>query len=125
MRQKILRIRCSVVCLPEEKASVYTEAFFGLLEEVTFDGIGQFGFEEFFPNQVQLAGDGFGNFWILDINKNGNWGNVFYVCHSPAVIIKHSDNLTQFIEHVNEFGKNGKKSNLDIIHEEVVFKEVK
>jgi hypothetical protein len=93
--------------------------FFGL-EEVTFDGVGQFGFEEFFPHSVQLAGDGFGNFWILDVDKNGNWGNVFYVCHDPAVIVKHSDNLTQFIEHVNDFGKNGNKSNLDIIHEKVV-----
>ncbi|SHM00286.1 SMI1/KNR4 family protein [Flavobacterium xanthum] len=93
--------------------------FYGL-EEITFDGFEQFGFEEFFPNSVQLAGDGFGNFWILDIDKNGNWGNVFYVCHDPAVIIKHSDNLTQFIEHVNDFGKNGNKSNLDIIHEKSV-----
>lgn len=93
--------------------------FFGL-EEITFDGVGNFGFEEFFPHSVQLAGDGYGNFWILDIDKNGNWGNVFYVCHDPAVIVKHSDNLTQFIEHVNEFGKKGEKSNLDIIHEKVV-----
>jgi hypothetical protein len=93
---------------------------FGGLEEVTFDGIGQFGFEEFFPNSVQLAGDGFGNFWILDVDRNGNWGNVFYVCHDPAVIVKHSDNLAQFIGHLNEFGKNGSKSNLDIIHEKVV-----
>jgi hypothetical protein len=90
------------------------------LEEVTFDGVGQFGFEEFFPHSVQLAGDGFGNFWILDVDNNGNWGSVFYVCHDPAVIVKHSDNLTQFIEHVNDFGKNGNKSNLDIIHEKVV-----
>jgi hypothetical protein len=93
--------------------------FYGL-EEVTFDGVGQFGFEEIFPNSVQLAGDGFGNFWILDVDKKGNWGNVFYICHDPAVVVKHSDNLTQFIEHVNEFGKNGGKSNLDIIHEKVV-----
>lgn len=93
--------------------------FYGL-EEVRFDGIGQFGFEELFPTSVQLAEDGFGNYWILDVDKNGNWGNVFYVCHDPAVIVKHSDNLTQFIEHVNDFGKNGKKSNLDIIHEKVV-----
>ncbi|POY39388.1 SMI1/KNR4 family protein [Solitalea longa] len=93
--------------------------FFGL-GEVTFDGFGQFGFEEFFPYSVQLAGDGFGNFWIVDVDKNGNWGNVFYVCHDPAVIVKHSDNLTQFIEHVNEFGKNGDNSNIDIIHEKVV-----
>ncbi|MPV85119.1 SMI1/KNR4 family protein [Cardiobacteriales bacterium ML27] len=93
--------------------------FFGL-EEVTFDGVRTFGFEEFFPNSVELAGDGFGNFWILDVDKNGNWGGVFYVCHDPAVIAKHSDNLTQFIEHVNDFGKNGNKSNLGIIHEKVV-----
>ncbi|MBJ7428521.1 MAG: SMI1/KNR4 family protein [Bacteroidia bacterium] len=90
------------------------------LEEVTFDGVGQFGFEEFFPNSVQLAGDGLGNFWILDVGKNGNWGSVFYVCHDPAVIVKHSENLTQFIEHVDDFGKNGNKSNLDIINEKVV-----
>lgn len=93
--------------------------FFGL-EEVTFDAIGQFGFEEFFPTSVQLAGDGFGNFWILDIDQNGNWGNVFYVCHDPSVIVKHSENLTQFIEHVSDFGKNGSESILDRIHEEVV-----
>lgn len=93
--------------------------FYGL-EEVTFDGVGQFGFDEFFPTSVQLAGDGFGNFWILDVNKNGQWGNVFYVCHDPAVIVKHSENLTEFIKHVDEFGKKGKQSNLDIIHESIV-----
>ena len=94
---------------------------FDPLEEVTFDSIGLFGFEEFFPNSVQLAGDGYGNYWVLDIDVNGNWGNVFYVCHDPAVIVKHSEDLTQFIEHVNDFGKNGNNSNLDIIHEEIVF----
>lgn len=92
--------------------------FYGL-EEVTFDGIGQFGFEEFFPYSVQLAGDGFGNFWVLDVNKNGNWESVFYVCHDPAVIVKHSNNLTEFIAHVNDFGKNGNKSNLGLIHEKI------
>jgi len=93
--------------------------FYGL-EEVTFDGIGEFGFETFFPFSVQLAGDGFGNYWILDVDKQGNWGHVFYVCHDPAVIVKHSDNLTQFIEHVHDFGKNGANSHLDIIHEKTV-----
>ena len=93
---------------------------FSGLEEVTFNGIGQFGFEEIFPNSVQLAGDGFGNFWILDIDQNGNWGNVFFVCHDPAVVVKHSENLSEFIQHVDDFGKNGKTSNLDIIHEKSV-----
>jgi hypothetical protein len=94
--------------------------FYGF-DDITFDGVGLFGFEEFFPYSVQLAGDGFGNFWILDIDKNGNWGCVFYVCHDPEVIVKHSDNLTQFIEHLDDYGKNGNNSNLDLIHEKVVF----
>ena len=93
--------------------------FYGI-DEVNFDGVGQFGFEEFFPHSIQLAGDGFGNFWILDIDKNGNWGNVFYVCHDPAVLVKHSENLTQFIEHIHDYGKNLNKSHLDTIHEKVV-----
>lgn len=93
--------------------------FYGL-EEITFDGVGLFGLEALFPYSVQLAEDGFGNFWILDIGKNGSWGSVFYVCHDPSVVVKHSDSLTQFIQHVDDFGKNGSKSHLDIIHEKVV-----
>ncbi len=90
------------------------------LDEVTFDGIDQFGMENIFPHSIQLAGDGFGNFWILDIDTKGHWGNVFFVCHDPAVIVKHSENLTEFIKHVGEFGKSGAGSNLDIIHEKSV-----
>ncbi|WP_224996862.1 SMI1/KNR4 family protein [Cesiribacter sp. SM1] len=93
---------------------------FSGLEEVRFDTFGPFGFEEMFPRSVQLAGDGFGNFWILDIDSKGKWNSVYYVCHDPAVVVKHSENLTEFIAHIDEFGKNGKESNLDIIHEKIV-----
>ncbi len=93
--------------------------FYGL-EEVRFDSYGDFGFEEMFPYSVPLAGDGFGNFWLLDINSKGDWNSVYYVCHDPAVVVKHSENLKDFIEHVDEFGKKASESNLDIIHEKVV-----
>jgi hypothetical protein len=93
--------------------------FYGL-EEVRFDSFGHFGFEELFPNSIKLAGDRFGNFWILDIDSKGNWNSVYYVCHDPAVIVKHSENLAEFIKHVDEFGLKGNQSNLDIIHEKVV-----
>lgn len=93
--------------------------FYGL-EEVRFDAFGLFGLEELFPNSIQLAGDGFGNFWILDIDSKGNWNSVYYVCHDPAVIVKHSENLADFIKHVDEFGLKGNESNLDIIHEKTV-----
>ncbi|WP_396146134.1 SMI1/KNR4 family protein [Flavobacterium sp.] len=90
------------------------------LEEIRFDSFGHFGFEEMFPKSIQLAGDGFGNFWILDIDSKGNWNSVYYVCHDPSVVVKHSENLTEFIRHVDEFGQKGSDSNLNIIHEKTV-----
>lgn len=94
-------------------------SFYGL-EEVRFDTYGHFGFEDMFPNSIPLAGDGFGNFWILDIDTHGNWNSIYYVCHDPPVIVKHSENLSQFIEQVDESGKKGRESTLDIIHEQTV-----
>jgi hypothetical protein len=94
--------------------------FYGI-DEITFDGVGQFGFENIFPNSVQLGHDGFGNFWILDVDSKGKFGNVFYVCHDPAVVVKHSDSLSQFINHIDEYGKDIENSNLNIIHEKTVF----
>jgi hypothetical protein len=93
---------------------------FSGIDEVTFDGAGQFGFENVFPYSVQLAGDGFGNFWILDVDNKGNWGHVYYVCHDPAVVVKHSEDLAEFIKHVDEFGKIDSQSHLDTIHEKTV-----
>lgn len=90
------------------------------LEEVRFDTYSQFGFEELFPNSIPLAGDGFGNFWVLDIDLNGHWKEVYYVCHDPAVVVKHSEDLTDFIEHIDDFGKNKGESHLDIIHQSIV-----
>ncbi|TDX02328.1 SMI1/KNR4 family protein [Dinghuibacter silviterrae] len=92
---------------------------FDPVEQVTFDGVGQFGLENIFPHSVQLAGDGYGNFWILDVDKEGEWGNVFFVGHDPAVVVKQSENLTEFIQHLDEFGKKGPASNLDRVHEEI------
>ena len=94
--------------------------FYGF-EEITFDGVGQFGFENIFPSSVQLGHDGFGNFWILDVDSHGKWGNVFYVCHDPAVVVKHSDNLSQFLQHIDEYGKDTENSNLNVIHEKTVY----
>jgi len=94
--------------------------FYGI-DQITFDGVGQFGFENIFPNAVQLGHDGFGNVWVLDVGANGKWGNVFYVCHDPAVVVKHSSDLTEFIRHIDEYGKDIENSNLNIIHEKTVF----
>lgn len=108
--------------LPEdiEQLLAFSKGFeFYGLDEIRFDSA-EFGFEDVFPCPIQLAGDGFGNFWILDVDSRGNWGEVYYVCHDPAVVVKHSENLAQFIGHVDEYGRTGADSHLDIIHEKVV-----
>jgi len=91
--------------------------FYGL-ESVRFDTYGHFGFEEMFPNSVPLTADGDGNFWILDIDNKGNWNSVYYVCHDPAVIVKHSENLREFIEQIEEFVIKGSESTLETIREQ-------
>ncbi len=73
-----------------------------------------------FPYSIELAGDGLGNFWILDIDSHGNWNSIYYVCHDPAVIVKSSENLGEFIMQIDEFGTQGHESTLTIIQEATV-----
>lgn len=91
------------------------------LKEITFDGVSLFDMEEFFPYSVKLATDSFWNVWIVDVDLQGNWGNVFFISPDPAVIVKHSENLSQFIKQIHEFGKEKKFSTLDKIREKIVF----
>lgn len=95
---------------------------FYMPEEVTFDRIGQFGLEDIFPTSVEIAEDGFGNFWVVDVLGSGQWGHVFFVCHDPAVVVKHSEDISEFIKHIHEYGKKGQQSNLDLIHEDISFR---
>ncbi|MFA0964121.1 SMI1/KNR4 family protein [Roseivirga sp. BDSF3-8] len=105
-----------------EELLTFSKGFiFNELDEIRFDAFGYFGFEEVFPYSIQLAGDGFGNFWILDIDSEGNWKEVYYVGHDPAVIVKHSENLSQFIAHIDEFGIAGENSHLATIHDQAVY----
>lgn len=108
--------------LPKEIEELlrFSQGFqFGGFDDVRFNALGHFGFEEAFPVSIPLAGDGFGNFWIQDIDSKGNWNSIYYVCHDPAVIVKHSENLAEFVGHLDEFGLKGTESNLDIIHDKI------
>jgi cell wall assembly regulator SMI1 len=83
-------------------------------DEVNFDDIGQFGFENIFPAAIRLARDAGGNCWIVDVNPEGEWGHVFFVCHDPAVVVKQSEDLTEFIQQLDELGKNREQSTLSV-----------
>jgi hypothetical protein len=67
-------------------------------EAVTFRGDHLFGFEEALPLSVPVLPDGFGNFWVVDVNpQSGAWGTVFFSCHDPSVLVVQAPDLTAFI----------------------------
>ena len=99
----------------------YSKGFdFRGFDEIQFDAFGYFGMEELFPYAIQLAGDGYGNFWILDIGVDGSWNCVYYVCHDPAVVVKQAGNLAQFIQQIDDFGKLNTNSIIGEIHDVIV-----
>jgi len=95
---------------------------FGWLEEIRFDAFSDFGRRGLFPACIELAHDGTGNYWVLDINKAGEWGAVFYVCHDPAVIIRQANNLLDFLGQVQEYGRFKSTSWFDEVYERLSFK---
>jgi len=95
---------------------------FAGLDEISFDGINRFGFENIFPASVQLAGDGEGNSWIVDIDPMGEWGAVFFVCHDPAVVVKQSEDLSEYLRQIDELGKKPDQSTLSLFLERTMMR---
>ncbi len=90
---------------------------FGWLEEVRFDAFSDFGRLGLFPACIELTHDGAGNYWVLDINRAGQWGAVFYVCHDPQVIVKQADSLLDFLMQLQEYGRLKSASRFDEVYE--------
>ena len=93
----------------------------GALEEVSFGSLqAGFGLEEIFPHAIVLAGDGFGNFWVVDLtSESRSWGPIFYACHDAPVIVYQSEGLLRFVEEAIRFGNKPWKSEIDEVHEEL------
>lgn len=58
----------------------------GPLESLDFAGVpGGFGMEEVFPNGLALAHDGFGNYWVADLNRHStDWAPILRVPRSTG-----------------------------------------
>ena len=67
-----------------------------------------------------MGHDGFGNYWVLDINSQGQLGKVFYACHDPSVLVIHSQSLNEYFHHYLEFCTNPSTSYINEIHEQTV-----
>lgn len=83
---------------------------YSLFNEIRFDDIGEFGFHQLIQLCLTLTGDGAGNFWIQEITSEGIFGEVFFVCHDPPVLIKQADNLKEFLDQIKEHLHNPEES---------------
>jgi hypothetical protein len=97
----------------------FARGFDGILGGVSFaDPSAAFGMKEIFPHPVTLAGDGFGNFWVVDLPRESrSWGPIFYASHDAPVIVYQTDSLLHFVEEVICFGNKPWKGEIDDVHE--------
>jgi hypothetical protein len=92
----------------------------GPVESVCFSGLpGGFGLEEVFPSPLPIAHDGFGNYWIVDLNSGStSWSPILYACHDPPVIVYQTSSLEHFIREILRFANPPHASELDEVHEQ-------
>ncbi len=76
-------------------------------DSIDFSGLSlkdSFEMKGLFPYGLPVAGDGLGNFWVLDLSPQSKvWGPVFYVCQNPAVAVCQARSLEEFITQVVSF----------------------
>jgi hypothetical protein len=78
-----------------------------------------FGLEDLFPHAYSIAGDGYGNFWLLDLLPGAvTWGPVFYACHDPPVIAYQAATVDAFLRDTIAMWQPGGRSSVDVVHEE-------
>jgi hypothetical protein len=76
-------------------------------------GSGGFEFLEIFPCAISIAGDGCGNFWVVDLTTSSTtWGPIYFACHDPPVIAYQAADLREFVEQWLRLGNRDKTSTL-------------
>ena len=111
--------------LPEELRSVlsYCSGIEQCLDGIDFTGASmEFELKEVFPNGLPLAGDGFGNFWVLDITpETTESASVFFSCHDPPVVLYQSPDLASFLSEVFRLYTSPYKSSIDDVADDKLF----
>lgn len=84
---------------------------------VQFTGSGEVEFDVF-PFAIDLLGDGYGNFWLVDVNPDGAWGAIIYLSHDPPVVVVQSPDLQSFLVQVLQPEERSSRISLNYVHED-------
>lgn len=94
----------------------------GPLERIDFRGDeGAFEMLDIFPHGLPIAGDGFGNFWVVDLTPaSTTWGPIYYASHDAPTIQFQSADLTDFLTEVFRLYTPPNESLIEDVHEDQI-----
>jgi len=94
--------------------------FYGTIEQVDFTGRDlMFEFEPAFPYGLPIAADGYGNFWIVDLQPGSTrWGPIYFVCHDAPVVLYQGASLNQFLCELFRMFEPPHQSLINDVHED-------
>jgi hypothetical protein len=108
--------------VPPEIAELLSacSGFYGTVDRVDFTGRDlMFEFEPAFPDGLPIAADGYGNFWVVDLNRySTRWRPIYFVCHDAPVVLYQADSLEQFLSELFRMFEPPHQSLLDDVHED-------
>jgi cell wall assembly regulator SMI1 len=81
-----------------------------------------FGDPDALPWALPIAGDGFGNFWVVDLTPEGReTAPVFFACHDAPVILYQSGTIGDFLHEAFRMLEPPYVSAVDDVHEDRLF----
>jgi cell wall assembly regulator SMI1 len=81
-----------------------------------------FGDPDALPWGLPIAGDGFGNFWVVDLTPDHTaTAPVFFACHDAPVILYQSPNIGDFVHEAFRMLEPPHASAVDDVHEDRLF----
>jgi cell wall assembly regulator SMI1 len=81
-----------------------------------------FGHEAIFPHGLPIAGDGFGNFWVVDLLPTStHWGPIYFACHDAPVVLLQSPSLEHFLLELFRCNRPPYKSLVNDVHDDRLF----
>lgn len=98
----------------------HCRGFYGTIEQVDFTGRDlMFEFPAVFPFGVPIAADGFGNFWVVDLNPDSiAWGPIWFACHDPPVVLYQAESVERFLVELFRMFTPPYRSEVDDVHED-------
>jgi hypothetical protein len=91
---------------------------YGPVDRVDFRGELEFELEGAFPHGLPLCGDGYGNFWVVDVTDDGAWDSVFYASPDPPVLVYQASSLAAFLDDLFDMCRPDGKGHVDLVHDE-------